>query len=133
MDGINGSTRSAVHFDTIGQIAITVGDLAKSRDFYQNTLGMKFLFDAGNMAFFQCGDLRFMIGASEQPGPRGGTILYFRVQNIQETHAVLEGQGVVFPQAPHLVARMPGHDLRMAFLKDPDDNILGMISEVPRT
>jgi methylmalonyl-CoA/ethylmalonyl-CoA epimerase len=132
MNGNESPTPGAVHFDTIGQIAITVSDLAKSKDFYLNTLGMKFLFDAGNMAFFQCGDIRFMIGSSDQSEPRGGTILYFKVQNIQETHAALTEQGVVFPQAPHLVAKMPGHDLWMAFLKDRDGNILGMMSEVPR-
>jgi methylmalonyl-CoA/ethylmalonyl-CoA epimerase len=73
-----------------------------------------------------------MIGSSEQPGPRGGTILYFKVQDIEQTHAVLREQGVEFHQTPHLVAKMPGHDLWMAFLKDPDGNILGMMSEVPR-
>jgi len=41
-----------VHFDKIGQIALTVTEIARSKDFYQNTLGMKFLFDAGTMAFF---------------------------------------------------------------------------------
>ncbi len=132
MDEIDDSTQSAVHFDTIGQIAITVGDLKRSKDFYQNALGMKFLFDAGNMAFFQCGNIRLMIGTSDQAGPRGGTILYFKVQDIQETHALLKDHGVEFEQAPHLVAKMPGHDLWMAFLKDPDGNILGMMSEVPR-
>lgn len=132
MEGAAHSTHPAVHFDTIGQIAITVGDLARSRDFYQNTLGMKFLFDAGSMAFFQCGAIRLMIGASDQPGPRGGTILYFKVEDMQGTHSVLLDQGVEFEQAPHLVARMPGHDLWIAFLKDPDGNIVGMMSEVPR-
>jgi methylmalonyl-CoA/ethylmalonyl-CoA epimerase len=132
MEGTADSIQPGVHFDTIGQIAITVGDLAKCKDFYQNTLGMKFLFDAGNMAFFECGDIRLMIGASDKPGPRGGTILYFKVQEIQAAHAVLKEQGVEFHQAPHLVAKMPGYDLWMAFFKDPDGNVLGMMSEVPR-
>jgi methylmalonyl-CoA/ethylmalonyl-CoA epimerase len=57
--------------------------------------------------------------------------LYFRVQDIHQTHAVLKQQGVVFSQAPHLVAKMPDHDLWLAFLKDPDDNVLGMMSELP--
>ena len=127
-----GSTQSGVHFNAIGQIAITVDDLAKSKDFYQNVLGMKFLFDAGNMAFFQCGDIRFMIGSSEQAVQRGGTILYFKVPDIRGAHGLLEKHGVEFEQAPHLVAKMPDHDLWMAFLKDPDGNILGMMSEVPR-
>lgn len=126
-----GSTQSAVHFDQIGQIALTVTDIVRSKDFYQNTLGMKFLFDAGTMAFFQCGDIRFMIGASEDQAPRGGTLLYFKVQDIHHTHEVLKGNGVVFHQSPHLVARMPDHELWIAFLKDPDENILGVMSEIP--
>lgn len=124
--------QSSVHFDNIGQIAITVRDLARSKAFYQDTLGMKFLFDAGAMCFFQCGDIRFMIGVSEQPVSLGGTILYFKVEDIQKTHALLREQGVVFHQTPHLVAKMPNHDLWMAFLKDPDDNVIGMMSEIPR-
>ena len=47
-----------VVLDEIGQIAVTVTDLARSRDFYQNVLGMQFLFDAGSMVFFQCGKMR---------------------------------------------------------------------------
>jgi methylmalonyl-CoA/ethylmalonyl-CoA epimerase len=122
----------AVHFDKIGQIAITVSDLSRAKSFYQNTLGMSFLFDAGTMSFFQCGDIRFMIGAAEQPAPRGGTILYFKVQNIHQTYALLKEQDVEFPQPPHLVARMPDHELWIAFLKDPDENVLAMMSEIPR-
>ena len=53
-----------VKLDEIAQIAVTVTDLARSRDFYQNVLGMQFLFDAGTMVFFQCGKVRFAIGTS---------------------------------------------------------------------
>ncbi len=125
------ATETGVHLDKIGQIAVTVRDLERSRSFYQNTLGMKFLFDAGSMAFFQCGEIRFMIGASGEPAALGGTILYFKVQDIHETHAHLKEQGVVFHQKPHLVAKMPDHDLWLAFLKDPDGNVLGLMSEIP--
>lgn len=126
------ATQSNVHLDRIGQIAITVSDLARSKDFYGGTLGMKFLFDAGAMAFFQCGDVRLMIGAQDEPGPRGGTILYFKVEDIHAIHARLMEQGVVFVQAPHLVAKMPDHNLWMAFLKDPEEYVIGLMSEVPR-
>jgi len=126
------SNETAVHFDKIGQISITVTDLARSKDFYQNTLGMKFLFDAGSMAFFLCGEIRFMIGVSGEPFTPGGTIVYFKVDDIQRMHALLLEQEVVFTHAPHLVARMPDHDLWMAFFNDPDGNLLGMQCEVPR-
>jgi methylmalonyl-CoA/ethylmalonyl-CoA epimerase len=91
---------------------------------------MNFLFDAGAMAFFQCGSIRLMIGTSEKPFSTGGTILYFRVEDIQGTYARLTAQGVSFLDAPHLIAKMPDHDLWMAFLQDPDANTLGLMSEV---
>lgn len=121
-----------VHLDTVGQIAVTVTDLERSRNFYRNTLGMKFLFDAGNMAFFQCGTIRFMIGTAAHPVQPGGTIIYFRVDDIDATHSALVAKGVEFLQKPHLVARMQEHDLWMAFLADPDQNPIGLMCELER-
>jgi methylmalonyl-CoA/ethylmalonyl-CoA epimerase len=124
------SSGQTVQLTDIGQIALTVRDLGRAKNFYQNTLGMRFLFDAGTMAFFQCGEIRLMIGLSEESAAIGGTILYFKVPNIQAVHGVLKNQGVTFVQVPHLVARMPDHDLWMAFLKDTEGNTLGLMSEV---
>ena len=81
---------SSDQFDTIGQIAITVDDLAGAKDFYQNILGMKFLFDAGHLAFLQCGNVRLMFTTPEKPEPRGGTILYYKVGDIQATCAAIK-------------------------------------------
>ena len=119
-----------VQLNDIGQIALTVQDLGRAKDFYQNTLGMRFLFDAGTMAFFQCGAIRLMIGLSGEPVTIGGTILYFKVPDIQKVHGALTEQGVAFVQPPHLVARMADHELWLAFLKDPEGNTLGLMSEV---
>ena len=123
---------SLVNLETIGQIAITVDDLARAKDFYQNILGMKFLFDAGHLAFFKCGEIRLMLTTPEKTAARGGTILYFKVADIHATHLALRARGVVFLDEPHLIAQMPDHDLWMVFLKDPDENIIGIMSEVPR-
>lgn len=116
--------------EKIGQIAITVDDLARAKDFYQNSLGMKLLFEAGQLAFFQCGDVRLMLTTPEKPEPRGGTILYYKVDDIHATHSALQQRGVAFLQDPHLIARMPDHDLWMAFLKDTEDNTIGIMCEV---
>jgi methylmalonyl-CoA/ethylmalonyl-CoA epimerase len=121
-----------VNFEKIGQIAITVDDLARAKDFYQNTLGMKFLFDAGQFAFLQCGDVRLMLSTPEKPGPRGGTILYYKVADMHATHAALKSRGVEFVQEPHLIAKMPDHDLWMAFLNDTEGNTIGIMCEVRR-
>jgi methylmalonyl-CoA/ethylmalonyl-CoA epimerase len=119
-----------VNLEKIGQIAITVDDLARAKDFYQNTLGMKFLFDAGTLAFLQCGEIRIMLTTPEKPEPRGGTILYYKVADIQATCAAIKSRGAALLEEPHLIARMPDHDLWMASLKDPADNILGIMCEV---
>jgi methylmalonyl-CoA/ethylmalonyl-CoA epimerase len=119
-----------VHLDTIGQVAITVDDLALAKDFYLNTLGMKFLFDAGHLAFFQCGDIRLMLATPEKPEPRGGTILYYKVDDIHAACAAIKARGVMLLEEPHLIAKMPDHDLWMGSLNDPAGNVLGIMCEV---
>jgi methylmalonyl-CoA/ethylmalonyl-CoA epimerase len=122
-----------VQVQEIAQIAFTVGDLAEAKSFYQNVLGLRFLFDAGTMSFFQCGSIRLMIGQSEKPPSSEGTIVYFRVADLEAACRSLESQGVGFIQRPHLVARMKSHDLWLAFIKDPAGNTLGLMSEMVRT
>lgn len=122
-----------VQLDQIGQIAITVADLARSKQFYRDKLGMKLLFEFGTMAFFQCGAVRLLLGTPE-PGKavaNGGTILYFKVDGLEAVHAALSELEVPTLQAPHLVATMPDHELWMAFATDPDGNPVGLMSEVP--
>jgi methylmalonyl-CoA/ethylmalonyl-CoA epimerase len=122
---------SQVNLNEIGQIAVTVTDLARSRDFYQNILGMHFLFDAGSMVFFQCGKIRFAIGNSGTPVAPSGTILYFRVADIHSAHETLVDRGVVFTRAPFRVARMADHDLWLAPFRDPDGNPIELMCELP--
>ncbi len=120
----------------IGQIGITVTDLVRARSFYGEVLGLLFLFDAGAMAFYQCGNVRLMLGLAEdpaQPGSIGGTILYYRVNEIEKFCAKLSSRGVDFIQPAHLVAKMPDHNLWMSFLKDPDGNVIALMEEVPDT
>lgn len=121
---------SIVQFDKIGQIALTVTDLDRARAFYRDVLGMRFLFDAGPLTFFQCGDIRLMLATEEKPAPRGGTVLYFKVEDIHGAYSALQARNADVTDAPHLIAKMPDHDLWMAFVKDPDGNLIGMMSEV---
>ena len=39
-------------------------------------------------------------------------------------------EGVAFDDEPHLIARMPDHELWMTFFRDPDGNLHGLLSEV---
>ena len=123
---------STVQFEKIMQIALTVTDLPRAKDFYQNTLGMRFLFETGPLAFFQCGDIRLMISAAESEKPNRATLIYFKVADIQGVYEALCARGVEFENAPHVIARMPDHDLWLTYVKDPDGNLLGVMCERPR-
>ena len=130
---IETSAVQAVELQEIRQIGLTVSDLERAKDFYGKTLGLRFLFDAGTMAFFQCGTVRLMLGWTKEAVPASGTILYFKVGDIQASHEALMQKGAAFVDEPHLVARMASHDLWMVFLRDPDGNPMGLMSEVTRT
>lgn len=124
----------AVHLDDIGQVALTVTNLDEAKNFYREVLGMRFLFDAGTMAFFQCGTVRLLLGTGEATHTPGkGTILYFRVSDMEAVCATIREKGIIFTEEPHLVARMKSHDLWIAFFNDPSGNPLGLMAELPRT
>lgn len=123
--------QSNLGLSRIGQIAVSVKNLEKAKRFYQEALGIPFLFDAPGMAFFQCGDTRLMLGVPEKPEfDPPSSILYFRVDDINEAHTTLRGRGVEFVEEPRLVHRAPDHELWLAFFRDIDGNTLALMSEV---
>jgi methylmalonyl-CoA/ethylmalonyl-CoA epimerase len=127
-------TTADVRLSRIGQIAITVSDLGRSVEFYRDKLGMKFLFQVPNLAFFDCGGIRLMLSPREKAAdgsePVFSSVVYYKVDDINAAHAALSARGVEFEQGPHLIAKMPDHELWMAFFRDPDRNVLALMSEV---
>lgn len=118
----------------LGQIAIRARDLPRATAFYREVLGLRFLFAAGNMAFFDCGGVRLLLGPAESPEfDHPSSILYFRVPEIQSAWRTLLGHGVEALAEPRLIARMPDHDLWMAAFRDSEGNILELMSESPRS
>ena len=117
---------------SIGQIALIVHDVERAVAFYRDALGLRFLFQPGpSMAFFDCGGVRLYLGTPERPEhDHPSSILYFKVADIQAAHATLAGRGVTFEGEPHLVARLPDHDLWLAFFHDSEGNLLALMSEV---
>jgi predicted enzyme related to lactoylglutathione lyase len=118
----------------IGQIAIVVGDVARATAFYRDVLGLKFLFPAGpTMSFLTAGSVRIMLTTPQGAGEVGkNSILYFKVDDIAATHAAIVARGARKENDPHLIARMPEHDLWMAAVRDPEGNVIELMSEVKR-
>jgi methylmalonyl-CoA/ethylmalonyl-CoA epimerase len=114
----------------IGQISLSVTNIDRAVAFYRDSVGLKFLFQVPNLAFFDCGGIRLMLDIPEGSGERHSSVLYFKVSQIEDAFQTLTSRGVPFDGKPHLIARMPDHELWMAFFRDPDKNVLALMSEV---
>ena len=115
----------------IGQIAINVHDTPRAVAFYRDALGLKHLFTAGNLAFFDCGGVRLMLSPPEKPEfDHPASILYFKVDDIQSAHEQLAQKNVKMEDKPHLVARLPDHDLWLNSFRDSENNLMCLMSEV---
>jgi catechol 2,3-dioxygenase-like lactoylglutathione lyase family enzyme len=117
----------------IGQIAIPVRDLNRAVDFYRTKLGMRYLFTASTLAFFDCAGVRLMLSTPESAEfDHPSSVLYYQVDDINLAYQTLVERGVLFDGAPHLIANMDTYDLWMAFFRDSENNLLGIMSEVTR-
>ena len=126
------SEASALPPARIGQIAVPVLDLERAIRFYRDVLRLPLLFQAPpGLAFFDCGGVRLMLSRPEGDGaPSSAGLLYYLVGDLPAAHRALVGQGVEFLDAPHLVAKLPDHELWMAFCRDSEGNTLALMSEV---
>ena len=116
----------------IGQISINVHEMERAVRYYRDSLGMRFLFTVPNMAFFDSGGVRLMLTVPEKPEfDHPSSVIYFKVDNIQDAFEILTERGVQFIGKPHLIAPMKDHDLWMAFFRDLDNNLLALMSEQP--
>jgi len=115
----------------IAQIALSVRDLPRCTAFYRDELGLKHLFDAPGMSFFDAGGVRLML--STQGGEPGthATVIYLKVTDVTAAHATLAAREVRIERAPHVVGRTPTSEVWLAFCADPDGNLLGLMSEKP--
>ena len=116
----------------IGQVSMPVTDIDRSIAFYRDGLGLAHLYTYGDLAFFDCDGTRLFLNASvAAPRPPSATALYFRVSEIESAYRALRARGVAFEDAPHLIHTHPdGSQERMAFLRDPDGNLIGLMSVV---
>jgi len=122
-----------VRLDRIMQIAVNVKDVDRATAFYRDALGLKFLFSAPGLAFFDSGGVRLMLAKPERPDlDHPSSVFYFQVGNIEDAHRALDGRGVHFLTKPYVVHRAADYDLWLAEFRDSEENILALMSEVRR-
>jgi len=123
---------------TLAQVAQPVTNLERSINFYRDTLVGTFIakFDPPGLAFSDCGGVRLMldavVGAMEPPG----SPLYVRVDDLDVAVAELRSRGIEFDGDPQMINRddagdfgQSGVETWMAFFRDPDRNLLAVMSE----
>jgi methylmalonyl-CoA/ethylmalonyl-CoA epimerase len=115
----------------IGQIAITVSNVAVAKKFYTEVLGLRPLFDAGpNLSFVGIGSMRLMLTVPEGAGEVGkNSVIYFRATCLTELYRVVIDRGAGAEREPQLTARLPDHELWIGFVRDPDGNLIGLMEE----
>lgn len=116
--------------NSITQIAINVRDLARATAFYRDVLRLPFLFDAPDMAFFGCGDVRLMLALPSEPRfDHPASIIYYNVEDLDEAYSHCTANGGRSERAPHKVHEGEGFELWMAFLQDSEDNVLALVCQ----
>ena len=122
-----------MHIEKIGQIGIPVTDVDRAIVFYRDVLGLAFLFRAGpNLAFFDCGGVRILLDKPEEAEFKNhSSVIYFTVSDIKASFAEVVERGAKPEGEPHLIARMADREVWMGFFRDPDQNLLALMSEIP--
>ena len=121
----------ATELGPIGQIHLSVNDIAEALPFYRDVLRLPLLYEveAQKMAFFDCGGTRLYVGEAEPGADASHPLLYFRVDDIDEAHRHLQARGAAFEGPPHLVHEDDASQLWLAFFRDPDGTLLALMEE----
>ncbi len=125
----SGSARTAL--GRIGQVSLSIRDVARAERFYGSTLGLPHVFTFGDLAFFDAGGTRLYLHRKDEEEWRPGSVLYFVVDDIADAQESLAAAGVHFAGAPHRIhTHDDGTEEWMTFFEDGEGNTLALMSSV---
>jgi DNA-binding CsgD family transcriptional regulator/predicted enzyme related to lactoylglutathione lyase len=116
----------------IGQVSLSIRDVARAERFYGETLGLPHVFTFGDLAFFDADGVRLYLHRKDEADWRPSSVLYFTVDDIHATQAALGDSGVKFSGAPHVIYTddATGTEEWMTFFEDGEGNTLALMSRV---
>ena len=132
-----GAQQAPLGLGRVEQIALTVSDLERAQQFYEEKLGLRKIISQENLLIFDLAGQRLLLGTPEHPGDLNfplpiTTTIYLRCADLSICMKELETRGVKFILKPEFVARQPTYDLWLVFFRDPDGNTFALLSESPR-
>ena len=122
---------TATRIRSIGQVALSIRDVARAEHFYGETLGLAHIFTFGDLAFFDAGGTRLYLQRRPEGEWRPSSIVYFTVEDIHAAQERLTADGVSFSGAPHVIyTHEDGTEEWMTFFDDGEGNTLALMSSV---
>lgn len=117
---------------------VTIVDVPRAKDFYQNTLGLELVTEEYPFALvFIANGIMLRLGMAKERPPAHGTVLGWQVPNIVETVKSLGQAGIHFEHYEQMkqdefrIWTSPT-GAKVAWFKDPDGNTLS-ITEFPES
>ncbi len=117
------------------QVAQHADDLERAARFYTRLVGEAPVatFDPPGLVFFRLGAQRLLL---DRAAP--SALLYLSVADVRATVETLRAEGVVIDTEPHSIFRHQddslgpnGHDEWQAFIRDSENNLVGLVSHHP--
>lgn len=121
--------------DSEAMATLAVKNLAAARKFYEGTLGFKVVHTEGDQAVsYKSGKSRLLVYQSQYAGTNKATAATWMVTDIESLVKDLKVRGIAFEHydMPGVTRKGDIHTagtLKNAWLKDPDGNILALVSE----
>jgi catechol 2,3-dioxygenase-like lactoylglutathione lyase family enzyme len=113
-------------------IVICTRDRTRAAAFYRDTLGLRFLSEDNLATVFEVGGTALRVSTVSGFNPHDHTILGFRVPDVAAAVRELRGKGVTFNtyegfhQDEFGILVVPGTEVRVAWFRDPDGNVLSV-------
>lgn len=123
-----------LEFARFEQVALITGDLSTALTFYQDQLGLRLMFETGNMLFFDVSGTRLMVAEDKarQRDQRPFGILYFHVDDFAAAQRRLQSSGATLVGPIETVQSTSAGTLQLQQFKDPGGNMLAIMGYVSR-
>jgi catechol 2,3-dioxygenase-like lactoylglutathione lyase family enzyme len=118
--------------EAVANIAVKNMDVA--RTFYQDTLGLKQVHaEGGELVVFKSGNSAINVYRSSYAGTNKATAVTWTVPDVDGTVRALKGKGIAFEHYNMPGMKLEGDvhvgdNMRVAWFKDPDGNILNLVN-----
>ena len=113
----------------------SVDDVAKAKEFYETTLGIKVVEEYGGLTLYNAQDATIFVYPKPDHAPAKFTVIHFPVKDVVQTVKDLKAKGVQFETYTEEPIKTDednvsrGMGMTMAWFKDPAGNILGLMQQ----